>query len=264
MTFSLISPPAIINNTSSVICLSKHAPGAKPDDGLSHVLQSGEVLINLSAQPLTTPLDHNVTCKKILIALGDRDGYNVVVSVCCITFGEGGLMSEKEILNYQIALQKTIHSRLLKSGYADIETFFNDSGVSNHLTAIAANRCFHDRIKPVHPLSMALVMKFLDFSHSEILKAIDKLGGAKYIILFEDPDTRRLEDWEEGLLGAVRKIKDQPHVLEDVVDFLINITKMHNVNAASDIARIRVPKRFILAKSGDNTTRPRLGDRRLE
>jgi hypothetical protein len=181
-----------------------------------------------------------------------------------VTIGEGGIMSEKEILNYQIALQKTIHSRLLKGGYTDVDTFFNDSGLSKHLNAVAANRCFDDRIKPVHPLSMALVMKFLDFSHSEILKAIDKLGGAKYIILFEDPHTRQLENWEEGLLSAIRKIKDQPHVLEDVVDFLTNITKMHNVNAASDIARIRVPKRVIIAKSGDNETRPRLGDRRLE
>lgn len=173
-------------------------------------------------------------------------------------------MSEKEILNHQMALQKTIHFRLLKSGYADVETFYNDSGVSKHLNAVAANRCFNDRIKPVHPLSMALVMKFLGFSHSEILKAIEKLGGANYIILFEDPDTRQLENWEEGLLSAIRKIKDQPHVLDDVVDFLTNITKMHNVNAASDIARIRVPKRVIIATSGDNKTRPRLGDRRLE
>lgn len=170
-------------------------------------------------------------------------------------------MSAKEILNYQISLQKTIHSRLLKKGYTDTDNFFNDSGVSNHLNAIAANRCFNDKIKPIHPLSMALVMKFLDFSHSEILRAIDKLGGAKYIILFEDPDTKQLENWEEGLLGAIRKIKEHPHVLEDVVDFLANITKMHNVNAASDIARIRVPKRVIIAKSSD---RSRLGDRHLK
>lgn len=167
-------------------------------------------------------------------------------------------MTEKEILNYQIALQKTINSRLLKSGYADIETFLKDSGLSKHLNAIAANRCFNDRIKPVHPLSMALVMKFLDFSHSEILKAIDKLGGTKYIILFEDPDSRQLENWEEGLLGAIRKIKDQPHVFEDVVDFLTNITNMHNVNAASDIARIRVPKKIMIPKSGDRKLRSRL------
>jgi len=168
-------------------------------------------------------------------------------------------MSEKEILNYQIALQKIINSRLLKSGYTDIEGFFNDSGLSNHLNAIAANRCFHDITKPVHPLSMALVMKFLDFSHPEILKAINKLGGTKYIILFEDPDTKPLENWEEGLLGAIRKIKDQPHVFEDVVDFLTNITKMHNVNAASDIARIRVPKRIMIRASGDKKLGSRLG-----
>ena len=110
---------------------------------------------------------------------------------------------------------------------------------------------------------MALVMKFLDYPHSDILKAIDALGGTKYIILFEDPDTRRLENWEEGLLGAIRKIKDQPHVLDDVADFLTNITKMHNVNAASDIARIRVPKRTIIAKSGDNKIRSKLSDRLL-
>lgn len=173
-------------------------------------------------------------------------------------------MSVKEILNYQIALQKTFHSRLLKSGYTDVDNFFNDSGLSKHLTAIAAERCFNDKTKPVHPLSMALVMKFLAFPHTEILKAIDSLGGTKYIILFEDPDTRPLENWEEGLLSAIRKIKDQPHVLDDVVDFLTNITKMHNVNAASDIARIRVPKRIIIAKSGDNKIKPRLGDRLLK
>ena len=172
----------------------------------------------------------------------------------------GEVMSVKEILNYQIALQKTIHSRLLKSGYTDIDNFFNDSGLNKHLNAIAADRCFNDKIKPIHPLSMAFVMKFLNFPHSEILKAIDMLGGTKYIILFEDPNTRQLENWEEGLLSAIRKIKDQPHVLEDVVDFLTNITKMHNVNAASDIARIRVPKRTIIAKSSDNKIRPRLGD----
>ncbi|MHB8120611.1 MAG: hypothetical protein ACYDG4_00530 [Desulfuromonadaceae bacterium] len=164
-------------------------------------------------------------------------------------------MSEKEILNYQIALQKIINSRLLKNGYTDIESLLNDSGLSKHLNAVAANRCFHDITKPVHPLSMALVMKFLGFSHSEILKAIDKLGGTKYIILFEDPDTKPLENWEEGLLSALRKIKDQPHVFEDVVDFLTNITKMHNVNAASDIARIRVPKRIMIPKSGDKKLR---------
>ncbi len=173
-------------------------------------------------------------------------------------------MSVKEILNYQVALQKTIHSRLLKSGYTDFNNFFNDSGLSKHLNAIAADRCFNDKMKPIHPLSMALVMKFLDYPHSEILKAVDALGGTKYIILFEDPDTRQLENWEEGLLSTIRKIKDQPHVLEDVVDFLTNITKMHNVNAASDIARIRVPKRTIIAKSSDNKTRPRLGDRLLK
>ena len=173
-------------------------------------------------------------------------------------------MSAKEILNYQIALQKVIHSQLLKNGYTDIDSFFNDSGLSNHLNAIAADRCFNDRTKPVHPLSMALVMKFLDFSHSDILKSIDKLGGTKYIILFEDPNTRQLENWEEGLLSALRKIKDQPHVLEDVVDFLTNITNMHNVNAGSDIARIRVPKRIIIPKGGDNKMRPRLGDRSLK
>ncbi len=172
-------------------------------------------------------------------------------------------MSVKEILNYQIALQKTIHSRLLKSGFTNIDSFFNDSGVSKHLTAVAADRCFNDKIKPIHPLSMALVMKFLNFSHSEILKAVEALGGGKYIILFEDPDTRRLENWEEGLLSAIRKIKDQPHVLDDVIDFLINITKMHNVNAATDIARIRVPKRTILVKSGDNKIRSKLIDRLL-
>jgi len=164
-------------------------------------------------------------------------------------------MSEKEILNYQIALQKIINSRLLKSSYADIESLLNDSGLSKHLNSIAANRCFNDTTKPVHPLSMALVMKFLDFSHSEILKAIDKLGGTKYIILFEDPDTKQLENWEEGLLSAIRKIKDQPHVLEDLVDFLTNITNMHNVNAASDIARIRVSKRIIIPRSGDKKLR---------
>ena len=170
-------------------------------------------------------------------------------------------MSEKDILNYQIALQKIINLRLLKRGYTDTENFLNDSGLSNHLNAIAANRCFNDRIKPVHPLSMALVMKFLGFSHSEILKAIDKLGGAKYIILFEDADSKQLENWEEGLLNTIRKIKDQPHVFDDVVDFLINITNMHNVNAASDIARIRVPKRIIVAKSGDNKLKSRLEPR---
>lgn len=173
-------------------------------------------------------------------------------------------MSVKEILNNQIALQKTIHSRLLKSGYTDIDNFFNDSGLNKHLNAIAADRCFNDKTKPVHPLSMAFVMKLLDFPHSEILKAIDMLGGTKYIILFEDPNTRQLENWEEGLLSAIRKIKDQPHVLEDVVDFLTNITKMHNVNAASDIALIRVPKRTIIAKSSDNKIRSRLGDRLLK
>ena len=167
-------------------------------------------------------------------------------------------MSEKEILNYQIALQKIINSRLLKSGYTDIEKFLNDSGLCKHLNAIAANRCFNDANKPVHPLSMALVMKFLDFPHSEILKAIDKLGGTKYIILFEDPETRQLENWEEGLLSAIRKIKDQPHVFEDVVDFLTNITNMHNVNAAGDIARIRVPKRIIIPMSVDKKLRSRL------
>lgn len=167
-------------------------------------------------------------------------------------------MSAKEILNYQMALQKTIHFRLLKSGYTDIHNFFNDSGVNKHLNDVATDRCFNDRIKPVHPLSMALVMKFLDFSHSEILKAIDKLGGTKYIILFEDPDSRLLENWEEGLLGAIRKIKDQPHVFEDVIDFLTNITNMHNVNAASDIARIRVPRRVIIPKGGDSKLRSRL------
>jgi hypothetical protein len=167
-------------------------------------------------------------------------------------------MSEKEILNYQIALQKVFNSRLLKSGYSDIESFHNDSGLSKHLNAIAANRCFNDKIKPVHPLSMALVMKFLDFSHSEILKAIDTLGGAKYIILFEDPDTRQLENWEEGLLSAIRKIKDQPHVFEDVVDFLTNITNMHNVNAASDIARIRVHKKIIIPKGSEKKLSSRL------
>ena len=167
-------------------------------------------------------------------------------------------MSAKEILNYQIALQKVIRSKLLKSGYIDIENLLNDSGLSKHLNAIAADRCFNDKVKPVHPLSMALVMKFLDFSHSEILKAIDKLGGSKYLILFEVPDTRPLENWEEGLLGAIRKIKDQPHVFEDVVDFLINITNMHNVNAANDIARIRVPKRIVIAKSGENKLSSRL------
>ncbi|MDD2734626.1 MAG: hypothetical protein PHF56_11855 [Desulfuromonadaceae bacterium] len=167
-------------------------------------------------------------------------------------------MSEKEILNYQIALQKVFNSRLLKSGFSDIESFHNDSGLSKHLNAIAANRCFNDKIKPVHPLSMALVMKFLDFSHSDILKAIDKLGGTKYLILFEDPDTRQLENWEEGLLSAIRKIKDQPHVFEDVVDFLTNITNMHNVNAASDIARIRVHKKIILPKGGDKKLSSRL------
>jgi hypothetical protein len=160
-------------------------------------------------------------------------------------------MSEKEILNYQIALQKVFNSRLLKSGYSDVESFLSDSGLSKHLNAIAANRCFNDRTKPVHPLSMALVMKFLDFSHSEILDAIDKLGGTKYIILFEDPDSRKLENWEEGLLSALRKIQDQPHIFEDIVDFLTNITNMHNVNAASDIARIRVPKKIIIPRSGD-------------
>ncbi len=157
-------------------------------------------------------------------------------------------MSTKEILNYQIALQKIILSRLLKSGYADIDSFYNGSGLSKHLNAVAAGRCFNDRIKPVHPLSMALVMKFLGFSHSEILMAIDKLDGTKYLILFEDPDTRKLESWEEGLLSALRKIKDKPHVLDDVVDFLTNISNMHNVNVASDIARIRVPKRIMIRK----------------
>ena len=167
-------------------------------------------------------------------------------------------MSEREILNYQIALQKIINSRMLKSGYTDIESFLNDSGLSKHLNAKAANRCFNDIIKPVHPLSMALVMKFLGFSHSEILKAIVKLDGTKYIILFEDPNVKQLENWEEGLLSAIRKIKDQPHAFEDLVDFLTNITNMHNVNAASDIARIRVPKRVIIPKSGDKKLRSRL------
>jgi hypothetical protein len=105
---------------------------------------------------------------------------------------------------------------------------------------------------------MALVMKFLGFSHAEILIAIDKLGGSKYLILFEVPETKPLESWEEGLLSAIRKIKDHPHVLDDVVDFLINITNMHNVNAASDIARIRVPKRIIIAKDGKNKLGSRL------
>jgi len=167
-------------------------------------------------------------------------------------------MSVKEILNNQIALQKIIQSRLLKCGYTDIDNLLNDSGLSKHLNAIAADRCFNDRDKPVHPFSMALVMKFLGFSHSEILKAIDKLGGSKYLILFEDPDTRQLENWEEGLLSAIRKIKDQPHVFEDIVDFLTNITNMHNVNAASDIARLRVPKRVVIAKGGEKKLSSRL------
>lgn len=167
-------------------------------------------------------------------------------------------MSEKEILSHQISLQKTINSRLLKCGYADIESLLTDSGLSKHLNTIAANRCFNDRTKPVHPLSMALVMKFLDFSHSEILKAIEKLGGDKYLILFEDPDTRPLDNWEEGLLGAIRKIKDQPHVFEDIVDFLTNITNMHNINAANDIARIRVHKKIIIPKNGDSKLSSRL------
>jgi hypothetical protein len=167
-------------------------------------------------------------------------------------------MSEKEILNYQIALQKVFNSRLLKSGYSDVESFLSESGLSKHLNSIAANRCFNDRTKPVHPLSMAMVMKFFDFSHSEILNAIDKLGGTKYIILFEDPDARKLESWEEGLLSALRKIQDQPHVFEDIVDFLTNITNMHNVNAASDIARIRVPKKIIIPRSGDRKLNARL------
>ena len=167
-------------------------------------------------------------------------------------------MSAKEILQYQISLQKVIKSRLLKCGYVDVDNLLKDSGLSKHLNAIAADRCFNDRDKPVHPLSMALVMKFLGFSHSEILKAIDKLGGAKYLILFEDPDTRQLENWEEGLLGAIERIKDQPHVFEDVVDFLTNITNMHNINAASDIARIRIPKRVVIAKGGENKLGSRL------
>jgi hypothetical protein len=167
-------------------------------------------------------------------------------------------MTEKEILNYQIALQKVFNSRLLKSGYSDIESFRNGCGLSKHLNSVAANRCFNDRTKPVHPLSMALVMKFLNFSHSEILKAIDKLGGANYIILFEDPDARQLENWEDGLLSALRKVKDQPHFFEDLVNFLTNITNMHNVNAAGDIARIRVPKRIIIPKSGDRKLSSRL------
>jgi hypothetical protein len=76
-------------------------------------------------------------------------------------------MSEKEILNYQVALQKNFNSRLLKSGYSDIESFLADSGLSKHLN-------------------------------------------------------------------------------------------MHNVNAASDIARIRVPKKIIVPKSGDRKLGSRL------
>jgi putative restriction endonuclease len=34
--------PAITNNTSSVTCLRKHALGARLDDGLFRVMQSGE------------------------------------------------------------------------------------------------------------------------------------------------------------------------------------------------------------------------------
>ena len=158
-------------------------------------------------------------------------------------------MSAKEILNYQIALQKTIHSRLLKNGYIDIENLMNHSGLSKHLNAVAADRCFNDKAKPVHPLSMALVMKFLGFSHSEILIAIEKLGGSKYLILFEVPETKPLENWEQGLLSAIGKIKDKPHVFEDVVDFLINITNMHNVNVSTEIAQIRVPKRTIIKRT---------------
>ena len=157
-------------------------------------------------------------------------------------------MSKKEAINYQIALQKIIFSRLLKKGYADIYDFYNGSGLSKHLNAEAVARCFNDKIKPVHPLSMALVMKLLDFPQSEILLAIDKLDGTKFLILFEDPEIRRLENWEEGLLSAIRKIQDKPHVFEDVVDFLINITKMHNVNAATDIAQLRVAKRTIIKR----------------
>jgi len=161
-------------------------------------------------------------------------------------------MSEKEILSYQISLQKIIRSRLLKCGYADIDSFYNTSDLNKHLNAIAANRCFNDRIRPVHPLSMALVMRYLEFTRSEILTAIEQIGGTKYMILFEGPDNKRLESWEEGLLGVCNSIKDKPHVFDDIADFLTNLTNMHNVDASKDITRIRVPKKIIITRGGNN------------
>jgi hypothetical protein len=161
-------------------------------------------------------------------------------------------MGQSTILKNQIILQKKLYIRMHKNGYSNVSSFVRGSGLDKHLKFEAALRCFNDEMKPVNALTMALVMKFLGFTFSELHKAIEDLGGSSYKLLVANSESRKLEIWEEGLLSVARKIMDKPEGFIALANLLGSITAEYGIDASEEIARIRVPKKIRITHALQN------------
>jgi hypothetical protein len=154
-------------------------------------------------------------------------------------------MDKSVIIANQISWQKKIKERLLELGYPDVASLVKRSGLGSAIVFETARRTFYDDKKPVHPLSLGVVMRFLDYSVDEIRQAVTDLGGSGYALLIGGSD-QQLATWEEGMLSAARQIvRQHPRGLEHLSAFLTALSDAYGIDCDEDLQKLKrgkVPK----------------------
>jgi hypothetical protein len=151
-------------------------------------------------------------------------------------------MAKDSFLAAQLKMQDELHEKLTERGYSNMADFLRSSGLIKYMSFETLRRVFNDHERLVAPLTMVLVMRFLEFPHERILEVSEAMGGSGLNLLIEKHQKPEL--WETGLIGAVRALRNgNPDAIKHIADLLETVGRVSGVDVSSHTSKMRAKKR---------------------
>jgi hypothetical protein len=152
-------------------------------------------------------------------------------------------------IDAQREIVKGIKDRITEKGFSDVAQFCRMSGLKNHISFETARRCLNDVDRPVAPLTLAVVMRHLDYPVSEIRSAMIAVGDTVFAYMMED-SAEPMPMQDAGLLAAVQCI-GQIHntIYNDLAVVLEVMAGMVGVDVSAHISKMKKVGRARILKS---------------
>jgi hypothetical protein len=153
-----------------------------------------------------------------------------------------------EKIEVQKEIVKGIKDKIHEKGFADIAQFHRMSGLRDHMAFETVRRCINETSRPVAPLTLAVIMRHLDYPTIEIKQAMQDMGDT--IFSYMIPDKAPLDMQDAGLLAAVKSI-GQVHnnIYSDLSEMLEIMAGMVGVDVSPHLSKMRKVTRTRTLKS---------------